>query len=106
MTLRRCKFFKHCFFTLSSPKRQDAESRTPIKLEPLTGTYLPVKTGLWSRHPTLDGLVGVMLTVYGWRSRVPAEALTRGELEYVDPGHPLLICVRVVKLASDETGVS
>ena len=28
---------------------------------------------------------------------VPAEELARHELEHVDPGHPLLICVRAVK---------
>jgi hypothetical protein len=28
---------------------------------------------------------------------IPAEQLTAHELEYMDGGHPLLICVRVVK---------
>jgi hypothetical protein len=28
---------------------------------------------------------------------MPVEELTRRELAYADPGHPVLICVRVVK---------
>jgi len=44
------------------------------------------------------------LSVYGnlfariaYQMNVPAEELTRQELEYVDLGHPLLLCARVVK---------
>jgi hypothetical protein len=44
------------------------------------------------------------LTIYGnlfarvaYQMNVPAEELTQHELEYVDTGHPLLICARVVK---------
>ncbi len=44
------------------------------------------------------------LTIYGnlfarvaYQMNVPAEELTRQELEHVDAGHPLLLCARVVK---------
>jgi SAM-dependent methyltransferase len=44
------------------------------------------------------------LTIYGnlfarvaYQMNLPAEELTRDELEYADPGHPLLLCVRAVK---------
>jgi len=44
------------------------------------------------------------LTLYGnlfariaYQLNLPAEELTRHELDYVDPGHPLLICARVTK---------
>ncbi len=44
------------------------------------------------------------ITMYGnlfarvaYQMNVPAEELTRREMEYVDVGHPLLVCARVVK---------
>jgi SAM-dependent methyltransferase len=49
------------------------------------------------------------LTIYGnlfarvaYQMNVPAEELTQHELEYVDAGHPLLICARVIKPRSWE----
>jgi hypothetical protein len=44
-------------------------------------------------------VVGNLFARVAYQMNVPAEDLTRRELEHVDPGHPLLICVRVVKPA-------
>jgi hypothetical protein len=43
---------------------------------------------------------GNLFTRIAYQMNMPAEELTRRELTYADPGHPLLICVRVVKPAS------
>jgi SAM-dependent methyltransferase len=40
---------------------------------------------------------GNLFTRIAYEMNIPAEELTRAELEYDDPGHPLLICVRAVK---------
>lgn len=42
-------------------------------------------------------LCGNLFTRVAYQMNMPAEELTRAELDYVDPGHPLLICVRAVK---------
>lgn len=42
-------------------------------------------------------LYGNLFTRVAYQMNVPAEELTRDELEYVDPGHPLLVCVRAVR---------
>jgi SAM-dependent methyltransferase len=44
-------------------------------------------------------LYGNLFTRVAYQMNVPAEELTREELEHVDPGHPLLICVRAVRPA-------
>jgi SAM-dependent methyltransferase len=44
-------------------------------------------------------LYGNLFTRVAYQMNMPAEELTRDELEYADPGHPLLICVRAVKPA-------
>jgi glycosyltransferase involved in cell wall biosynthesis len=45
-------------------------------------------------------IYGNLFTRIAYQMNMPAEELTRRELEYVDAGHPLLICARVVKPAS------
>jgi SAM-dependent methyltransferase len=42
-------------------------------------------------------LYGNLFARIAYQLNVSAEELTRCELEYVDPGHPLLICARVTK---------
>lgn len=44
-------------------------------------------------------LHGNLFARIAYQMNMPADELTRAELEYVDPGHPLLICVRAVKPA-------
>ena len=44
-------------------------------------------------------IFGNLFTRVGYQMNLAAEELTRAELESVDPGHPLLICVRAVKPA-------
>ena len=44
-------------------------------------------------------LFGNLFTRVAYLMNMPAEELTRAELEHVDPAHPLLICARVVKPA-------
>jgi SAM-dependent methyltransferase len=45
-------------------------------------------------------IYGNLLTRMAFLLNLPAEELTRQELDFVDPGQPLLICVRVVKPAN------
>jgi hypothetical protein len=42
---------------------------------------------------------GNLFTRVAYQMNMPAEELTRAELDHRDPGHPLLICARVVKPA-------
>jgi hypothetical protein len=42
-------------------------------------------------------IYGNLFTRIAYQLNLPAEELTRHELSYEDPGHPLLICARVVK---------
>ena len=42
-------------------------------------------------------LYGNLFTRVAYQMNMPAEELTAAELDYVDPGHALLICVRAVK---------
>jgi GT2 family glycosyltransferase/SAM-dependent methyltransferase len=42
-------------------------------------------------------IFGNLFTRIAYQLNVPAEELTRRELDHRDPGHPLLICARVVK---------
>jgi SAM-dependent methyltransferase len=44
-------------------------------------------------------LYGNLFTRVAYQMNMPAEELTPAELDYADPGHPLLICVRAVKPA-------
>jgi SAM-dependent methyltransferase len=44
-------------------------------------------------------LYGNLFTRVAYQMNVPAQELTRAELDYRDGGHPLLICVRAVKPA-------
>jgi SAM-dependent methyltransferase len=44
-------------------------------------------------------LYGNLFTRIAYQMNMPAEELTRTELQYTDPGHPLLICVRAVRPA-------
>jgi hypothetical protein len=44
-------------------------------------------------------IYGNLFSRIAYQMNMPAEELARHELEYVDAGHPLLICARVVKPA-------
>ncbi|HEX6386757.1 MAG TPA: glycosyltransferase [Anaerolineae bacterium] len=64
---------------------------TPIQVENLLR-----RAGLDGADYTLD-IYGNLFARIAYQMNMPAEELTQRELEYSDPGHPLLICVRVVK---------
>jgi glycosyltransferase involved in cell wall biosynthesis len=70
---------------------------TPIQVENMLRSL-----GLRPENYTLD-IYGNLFTRIAYQMNVPAEELTRRELAFVDPGHPLLICVRVVKPADWQT---
>ena len=42
-------------------------------------------------------IFGNLFARVAYQLNVPADELTREELDHVDPGHPLLICARVTK---------
>ncbi len=67
---------------------------TPIQVENMLRS-LSLKSGDY----TLD-VHGNLFTRIAYQMNMPAEELTQRELDFVDPGHPLLICARVVKPAS------
>lgn len=64
---------------------------TPIQVENLLR-----RAGLSSTDYTVE-IFGNLFSRIAYQMNLPAEELTRQELEHVDPGHPLLICVRAVK---------
>jgi len=66
---------------------------TPIQVENMLRSL-----GLGPADYTLD-VYGNLFTRIAYQMNMSAEELTRRELDFVDPGHPLLICVRVVKPA-------
>lgn len=66
---------------------------TPIQVENLLR-----RLGLTERDYTL-AIYGNLFARISYQINMSAEELTRHELEYVDPGHPLLICARVIKPA-------
>jgi SAM-dependent methyltransferase len=79
----------------------------PTGLDMATGTVLWVhwcftplqvhnvlrRAGLGDGDYTLE-IYGNLLTRIAYQLNVPAEELTKGELEHRDPGHPVLVCVR------------
>lgn len=67
---------------------------TPIQVENLLR-----RVGLAETDYKLD-IYGNLFARIAYQMNIPAEELTQYELEYVDAGHPLLICVRVVKPAT------
>src|SRR5262249_7102961 len=65
--------------------------------------FTPIQVENLLRRVGLGG-ADYELVIYGnlfariaYQMNIPAEELTRNELEHVDAGHPLLICARVVK---------
>jgi glycosyltransferase involved in cell wall biosynthesis len=66
---------------------------TPIQVENLLRSL-----SLRAEDYTMD-VYGNLFSRIAYQMNMPAEELTRRELEFSDPGHPLLICVRVVKPA-------
>jgi hypothetical protein len=64
---------------------------TPIQVE----NYLR-RAGIAEANYSLT-CYGNLFARLAYQMNLPAEELTKRELEYVDPGHPLLICARVVK---------
>jgi len=64
---------------------------TPIQVETLLRS-----AGLSHTDYKIE-IFGNLFSRIAYQMNMPAEELTRDELEYVDPGHPLLICARVVK---------
>lgn len=68
--------------------------------------FTPIQVENIVRRLPLDE-ASYRLTVYGnlfsrvaYQMNLPAEECTRDELHHVDPGHPLLICARIVKPAN------
>lgn len=66
---------------------------TPIQVEDLLH-----RVGLTSRDYELT-VFGNLFARVAYQMNIPSAELTQNELSYVDPGHPLLICARVVKPA-------
>lgn len=64
---------------------------TPIQVETLLR-----QAGLGAEDYRLE-IYGNLLARTAYQINMPAEELTPAELAYHDPGHPLLICARVVK---------
>ena len=64
---------------------------TPIQVENLFR-----QVGLGEGDYAL-AVYGNLFTRIAYQLNIPAEELSQRELEYDDPGHPLLICARVVK---------
>jgi SAM-dependent methyltransferase len=64
---------------------------TPIQVENLL-RRLRLSDGDFELH-----VYGNLLTRVAFLMNLPAEELTRRELEFSDPGQPLLICARIVK---------
>jgi SAM-dependent methyltransferase len=64
---------------------------TPIQVENLLR-----RAGLSHTHYRVE-ILGNLFARIAYQMNMPAEELTRHELEYVDAGHPLLICARVMK---------
>ncbi|HSK16951.1 MAG TPA: methyltransferase domain-containing protein [Gaiellaceae bacterium] len=70
---------------------------TPLQVENLLR-----RAGLSEDDFEID-LFGNLFTRVAYQLNVPAEELTQEELDHVDPGHPLLICVRATKPAEWST---
>jgi len=66
---------------------------TPIQVENMLRSL-----DLRAEDYTLD-IYGNLFSRIAYQMNMPAEELAQLELDFVDPGHPLLICVRVVKPA-------
>ena len=66
---------------------------TPLQVENLLR-----RCGLADADFELE-IFGNLFTRVAYQMNMPADELTRAELDHVDPGHPLLICARVVKPA-------
>lgn len=66
---------------------------TPLQVENLLH-----RAGLCPTDYTIE-VYGNLFSRIAYQVNMAAEELTRRELDYVDPGHPLLVCVRVVKPA-------
>jgi len=64
---------------------------TPIQVENLLR-----RAGLSAADYKME-IFGNLFSRVAYQMNLPAEELARHELEHVDPGHPLLICVRAVK---------
>lgn len=64
---------------------------TPIQVENLLR-----RIGLTESEFELE-VFGNLFARIAYQLNLPADELTRSELDYVDEGHPLLICVRVTK---------
>ncbi|HMO58687.1 MAG TPA: methyltransferase domain-containing protein [Roseiflexaceae bacterium] len=64
---------------------------TPLQVEDLLQ-----RTGLTPHDYSLT-IYGNLFTRMAFQLNLPAEDLTRYELDHADPGHPLLICARIVK---------
>jgi SAM-dependent methyltransferase len=64
---------------------------TPLQVENLLR-----RCGLGDADFSLE-FFGNLFARVAYEMNMPADELTRAELDHVDPGHPLLICARVVK---------
>ena len=57
------------------------------------------RLGLAETDYQLD-VCGNLFTRFAFQMNLPAEELTQAELDYADPGQPLLICARILKPAN------
>jgi glycosyltransferase involved in cell wall biosynthesis len=82
------------------PKGLDMGTGAPVFLHwwftPIQVENLLRRAGLSSADYTIE-IFGNLFSRVAYQMNLPAEELARHELEHMDPGHPLLICVRVVK---------
>ena len=78
----------------------DMGTGTPMYLywafTPIQVVNLLHQSGLTETDYQMD-VYGNLFTRVAYQMNLTAEELTHQELEFLDPGHPLLICVRVVK---------
>jgi len=84
------------------PRGLDMGTGPPIfvfwQFTPLQVENLLRDAGLSEDDFEID-LFGNLFARVAYQLNVPAEELTQEELDHVDPGHPLLICVRATKPA-------
>ena len=82
------------------PKGLDMGTGAPVFLHwwftPIQVENLLRRAGLASDDYSME-ISGNLFARVAYQMNLPAEELAREELQHADPGHPLLICVRVVK---------
>jgi hypothetical protein len=84
----------------SFPSGLDMQTGAPLYIHhwftPVEVQDLLHRSGL-DEHDYSIALFGNLFARVAYQMNMPAAELTRHELDFIDPGHPLLICARVVK---------